>query len=142
MSKTVSSHIVEFLREKRPIGGELKAKAIEHITDGVAVMLAGSRTDAVRKLVDFASTQTHDSTSTLLGLASKTSPTYAALVNGTSGHADDYDDTQLASSPDRVYGLMTHPTVPVLASALVAGEQVSCTGAELLEAFIAGFEVE
>jgi 2-methylcitrate dehydratase PrpD len=142
MSKSVTSYIVEFLREKKPMGGELKAKAIEHITDGIAVMLAGSRTDAVKKLVDFSSTQTQDSTSTLLGLASKTSPTYAALVNGTSGHADDYDDTQLASSPDRVYGLMTHPTVPVLSSALAAGEYVSCTGAEFLEAFIAGFEVE
>jgi 2-methylcitrate dehydratase PrpD len=142
MSKTVTSSIVEFLLEKRPISSELKAKAVEHITDGIAVMLAGSRTDAVKKLVDFASTETNDSASTLLGLASKTSPTYAAMVNGTSGHVDDYDDTQLASSPDRVYGLMTHPTVPVLASALAAGEYTSCTGAELLEAFIAGFEVE
>jgi len=105
MSETVTSLIVDFLREKRLISSELKAKAIEHITDGVAVMLAGSRTDAVKKLVDFTSTQTHDTASTLLGLASKTSPTYAALINGTSGHVDDYDDTQLASSPDRVYGL-------------------------------------
>jgi 2-methylcitrate dehydratase PrpD len=142
MSKTVSSYVVEFLREKRSISSELKEKAVEHITDGIAVMLAGSRTDAIKKLVDFASTQTHESTSTLVGLAPKSSPTHAALINGTSGHADDYDDTQLASSPDRVYGLMTHPTVPVLASALAAGEYVSCTGAELLEAFVAGFEVE
>lgn len=142
MGETVTSLIVDFLREKKLISSVLKAKAIEHISDGVAVMLAGSRTDAVKKLVDFTSTQTHDSTSTLLGLASKTSPTYAALINGTSGHVDDYDDTQLASSQDRVYGLMTHPTVPVLASALAAGEYVSCTGTELLEAFITGFELE
>ena len=105
-------------------------------------MLAGSRTDAVKKLVEFAPTQTQESSSTLLGLGSKTSPTYAALINGTSGHVDDYDNTQLASSPERVYGLMTHTTVPVLASAIAAGEYVSCTGSEFLEAFIAGFEVE
>jgi 2-methylcitrate dehydratase PrpD len=40
---------------------------------------------------------------------------HAALANGASGHAMDYDDTQLSSSPDRVFGLLTHPTVPVLA---------------------------
>ena len=37
---------------------------------------------------------------------------------------------------------MTHPTVPVLAAALAVGEIVECSGSELLDAFIAGFEVE
>ena len=40
-------------------------------------------------------------------------PRTRALANGASGHAMDYDDTQLSSSPDRVFGLLTHPTVPV-----------------------------
>lgn len=65
-----------------------------------------------------------------------------ALVNGTSGHADDYDDTQLASSQDRIYGLLTHPTVPVPASALAVGEEQIFSGKEFLEAFVTGFEVE
>jgi 2-methylcitrate dehydratase PrpD len=81
-------------------------------------------------------------TSTLLGFAGKAPTTNAALVNGTSGHADDYDDTQLSTSPDRIYGLLTHPTVPVLAAALAAGEDVDCSGTAFLNAFIAGFEVE
>jgi len=142
MDDTVTGQVVEYLLSEKPIDAKLRAKAIEHLTDGVAVMMAGSRSEATKKLIGYALTQTHDTTSTILGFLSKTSPEYAALINGASGHADDYDDTQLASSPDRVYGLLTHPTVPVLASALAAGEYVSCTGAELLEAYVAGFEVE
>ena len=34
---------------------------------------------------------------------------HAALANGASGHAMDYDDTQLSTTPDRTFGLLTHP---------------------------------
>src|SRR5690606_12916295 len=72
----------------------------------------------------------------------KTSAALAALVNGTSGHALDWDDTQLATSADRIFGLLTHPTVPPLVAALAIGEQRGCSGAAFLEAFLTGFEVE
>ena len=39
----------------------------------------------------------------------KTGAASAALVNGTAGHALDWDDTQLATSADRIFGLLTHP---------------------------------
>ena len=54
----------------------------------------------------------------------------------------DYDDTQLSSTPDRVFGLLTHPTVPVLAASLALGERVGASGATFLDAFLVGFEVE
>ena len=47
----------------------------------------------------------------------------AALANGASGHAMDYDDTQLSASADRVFGLLTHPTVPALAASLAVAER-------------------
>ena len=105
-------------------------------------MIAGSRTICAQKLYDYVTKQTTVKSSSLIGFKHRSTPAFAALVNGTSGHADDYDDTQLASSPDRTYGLLTHPTVPVLASALAVGEQLSCSGSEFLDAFISGFEVE
>jgi 2-methylcitrate dehydratase PrpD len=142
MSDTCSSEVVRFLQRKKIITEPLKARAITHMTDGLAVMLAGSRTECAKKLATYSLKETRQRTSTLVGFRDKTSPSLASLVNGASGHADDYDDTQLASSPDRIYGLLTHPTVPVLAAALAVGEQTSCSGAELVEAFIAGFEVE
>jgi 2-methylcitrate dehydratase PrpD len=72
----------------------------------------------------------------------KTSAAAAALVNGTSGHALDWDDTQLATSADRIFGLLTHPTVPPLVAALAVGEPRRVSGATFLEAFLTGFEVE
>ena len=142
MTETCSSEVVKFLLEKRNIRKAVKERAVLHIIDGLAVMLAGSRTDCARMLSEYVSKETGDISSTLLGFGKKSSPSFAALVNGTSGHADDYDDTQLASSPDRTYGLLTHPTVPVLAACLAVGEDTSCSGSEFLQAFIYGFDME
>ncbi len=67
----------------------------------------------------------------------------AALINGTAGHAMDWDDTQLSVTPDRVYGLLTHPTIPPLAAGLAISEKLgSVSGEDFLTAFLAGFEVE
>jgi 2-methylcitrate dehydratase PrpD len=66
----------------------------------------------------------------------------AALANGASGHAMDFDDTQLSSSSDRVFGLLTHPTVPALAASLAVGERLDVPGRLFVEAFLTGFEVE
>jgi 2-methylcitrate dehydratase PrpD len=142
MNPSLTSEIVDYLLRADPPPAEVRRKAVEHIIDGVAVMLAGSRTECARKLVDFVSEKGGKPSSTLVGFESKAYVSDAALVNGTSGHADDYDDTQLSTSPDRIYGLLTHPTVPVLSAALAVGEMERCSGGELLEAFIAGFEVE
>jgi 2-methylcitrate dehydratase PrpD len=54
----------------------------------------------------------------------------------------DYDDTQLSDAPDRVFGLLTHPTVPVLAASLAVAERAGVSGRAFLEAFLVGFEVE
>jgi 2-methylcitrate dehydratase PrpD len=66
----------------------------------------------------------------------------AALANGVAGHAMDYDDTQLSTSKQAVYGLLTHPTTPVLAAVLAMGEKEKITGRELVLAYILGVEVE
>jgi 2-methylcitrate dehydratase PrpD len=63
-------------------------------------------------------------------------------VNGIGIHADDYDDTQLAVAEDRVYGLLTHPTAPVLAAALALGESRSISGRDLMAAYHVGVESE
>ena len=54
----------------------------------------------------------------------------------------DYDDTQLSTSREAVYGLLTHPTTPVLAAALAIGETEKITGREFVLAYILGVEVE
>jgi 2-methylcitrate dehydratase PrpD len=142
MSPSITTEVVDFILKKDAPPTAIKKKAVDHVIDGIAVMLAGSRTECVKTLGTFIREKGGTPSSTLIGFNHKSHPADAALVNGTSGHADDYDDTQLSSSPDRIYGLLTHPTVPVIAAALAIGETLDCSGRELLEAFIAGFEVE
>jgi 2-methylcitrate dehydratase PrpD len=57
-------------------------------------------------------------------------------------HVEDFDDTQLAAAPDRVYGLLTHPTVPVLPAALALAETAGAGGKDLMLAYQLGAEVE
>ena len=69
-------------------------------------------------------------------------PPLAAFVGGVRGHVLDYDDTQLSTRPEGVYGLLTHPSVPVLSAALAVGCAEGSNGADLLAAFIAATEAE
>ena len=78
----------------------------------------------------------------MVGDGLSTSAQLAALATGTAGHADDFDDTQLAQDVGRIYGLLTHPTVPALASTLAVAQETGATGKEFLTAFCGGFEVE
>ena len=80
--------------------------------------------------------------STIVGSSLKAPPRFAALANGIGIHADDYDDTQLAVAGDRVYGLLTHPTAPVLSAALAMGEARAISGRDLMIAYHVGVEVE
>src|SRR6195256_332995 len=79
---------------------------------------------------------------TVIGSSMKAPVRFAAFVNGIGIHADDYDDTQLAVAKDRVYGLLTHPTAPTLASGLAKAEVREMSGRDLLLAYHIGVEVE
>lgn len=142
MGSKITTEVVKFILERRPSQTDVRNKASEHIIDGVGVMLAGSRSECANKIAHFIRNKGCAGSCTLLGFDFKAEASDAALVNGASGHADDYDDTQLSSTPDRIYGLLTHPTVPVLAAALAAAESTCCSGLEFVEAYVAGFEVE
>ncbi len=125
----------------------MPADAVEQakrcLIDGFGVVLAGSTLRGSAIVREYAKRVADRKEATILGASAFMAPVqYAALVNGASGHAMDFDDTQLSSTPDRTYGLLTHPTVPALASALAVAERQGATGAEFLEAFLIGFEVE
>ena len=113
------------------------------ILDGLGLALAGSRAESgpiSRKFIEQSGVRT--GAATVIGTAQKTSARFAALVNGISIHADDFDDTQLAAAKDRVYGLLTHPTVPVLPAIFALAEQRTVNGKDWLLAYHVGTEVE
>jgi 2-methylcitrate dehydratase PrpD len=113
------------------------------ILDGLGLALAGSRAETGPLCMQYLNTLgALQGGSTIIGTSRRTAPQFAALVNGISIHADDFDDTQLAAAKDRVYGLLVHPTVPVLPAVLALGEQRKISGKELLLAYHLGVEVE
>lgn len=118
------------------------------LLDGLGVMLAGSEQPIMGPLGRFIASQGGPGQSRLLGDVSRSVPApRAGLWHGTAGHAMDWDDTQLAEGPGRPYGLLMHPTVPPLASALAVSDLVASEtggkvdGKAFMTAFSAGFEV-
>ena len=106
------------------------------LIDGLGVVLAGSTTRGSALLRDYIRTSAGVAEATVFAPeAFQCGVAAAALANVASGHAMDFDDTQLSTSPDRIFGLLTHPTIPPLAAALAIGERDRVSGRRFLEAF-------
>src|SRR5438309_3853431 len=113
------------------------------ILDGLGLALAGSRAQTGSICREYlGQLGICDGKSSIIGSSIKTSPRFAAFVNGVSIHADDFDDTQLSAAKDRVYGLLVHPTVPVLPAVLAVTEGRAISGKEFMLAYHLGVEVE
>src|SRR5204863_10204785 len=126
----------------RDVAPEVISRARGFILDGLGVIVAGSTEKGSRILHDYIRRMHGAGEAVVLGAGFSAAAAHAALANGASGHAMDYDDTQLSTSPDRVFGLLTHPTVPALSASLAVGERLGVSGRVFLEAFLTGFEVE
>ncbi len=101
--------------------------------DTIGVMLAGASEPVATITRTVARVEGGAPLCTVVGSALRTSPTWAALCNGASGHAHDFDDTSFA--------LMGHPSVPLLATVLACGEAEMADGAAAVLAYLIGFEV-
>jgi 2-methylcitrate dehydratase PrpD len=137
--------VVDFIMRARREDAPPEAIALAKrcVVDGLGVMLAGSTTPASRIQRDVVRSGGGAGEATSIGAEPlRTTAASAALLNGLSGHALDFDDTQLSTTADRIFGLLTHPTIPPLAAALAVGERERASGAQVLEAFLTGFEVE
>ena len=143
--KGTTDALTAFITKTRlaDIPADVVAQAKRCLVDGFGVMLAGSTVKGSAIVRDYVRSVADRKEATVIGAAPlMTSAAHAALVNAASGHAMDYDDTQLSTTPDRTFGLLTHPTVPALAAALAVAERQRASGAAFLEAFLVGFEVE
>lgn len=111
--------------------------------DGLGLAIAGSVAKSGELVRKHLIAQGFNSgAATVIGSNLRCAPRFAAFANGVGVHADDYDDTQLAVAPDRVYGLLTHPTATALPAALAVGEQNNVSGADVFLAYHLGVELE
>jgi 2-methylcitrate dehydratase PrpD len=141
---TLTAYVAQFIRKSTlaSVQSDVVHLAKRSILDGLGLALAGSRSAAGRIAQDHVREQSCYEIASVLGTPIRTIPRLAAFANGLAIHADDYDDTQLAVKSDRVYGLLTHPTAPVLPAVLALSERDDRSGADLLEAYLVGVEVE
>jgi 2-methylcitrate dehydratase PrpD len=142
---SLTAYVADFIATTTyaDISSEIIPLGKKSILDGLGLALAGSVAksgDLLRR--HLGGLGCRDGQATLIGTALRLPARFAAFANGTAIHADDYDDTQLAVAKDRVYGLLTHPTAPVLPAVLAVAEQGGRSGRDLLRAYHVGVEVE
>lgn len=114
------------------------------LLDGLGLFVAGSEEHSVHILADEAEASGGRPEALLLGRGKTKVPApMAARVLGTAGHAHDWDDSQVSRDAGHIYGLLTHPTIPPLTSALVMTQKLGgIDGKTFMLAFLTGFEVE
>lgn len=132
ISEELASRITMYRFENVPSEGISSAKIA--ILDTLGVMLGGAQEQATLIVHRILEGGRKPGTSLILGTGHRTTCLDAALINGTSAHALDFDDVS-----DAMGG---HPSAPVLAALLALGEEVDATGKQILCAFIIGFETE
>lgn len=99
--------------------------------DTVGVMLAGSTETAASLVRDMVREEGAAPAVSVAGAPLRTSPQLAALCNGVATHALDFDFTYQQ-------GQLMAPVIPAL---LPLAEKTGASSAELIEAFVVGFEV-
>src|SRR5437016_8352120 len=112
------------------------------ILDGLGLALSGSKARTSDLLAVYVKPFEGKDGATVIGTTDKLPVRFAALANGVAIHIDDFDDTQLAAAKDRVYGLLVHPTVPVLPAAFGLAETTGKGGKDFMLAYHLGLEVE
>jgi 2-methylcitrate dehydratase PrpD len=141
----LTKYIVEFVRNTKftDLPADVLDLGKKSILDGLGLALAGARAENGRMFREYAaSIGLPDRGATVMGTKNKLTPRFAAFANGLAIHVEDFDDTQLAVAKDRVYGLLTHPTAPVLPAALALTDTTATAAKDFLVAYHVGVEVE
>lgn len=108
-----------------------KAKAL--LLDYVGTSVAVVHEDPAQRLIRFARSVGGPAEARIFGAGVSVAAPWAALVNGALGHMAELDDTHR--------GTMSHPGDAIWAAALAIGEKTRASGAQVLTAGIAGYEV-
>ena len=136
MTKNVSRTIADFVASTG--WDDLPAKVVHEakrsLLNYVACAIAGSNEPAIQKTLCVMSRVAASGPHRIVARAERTDMLLAAYVNAASANIFDYDDTHQST--------VIHPTAPVAPALFARAESRTCTGRELLRAFILGGEIE
>lgn len=133
---SATQRVVDFIcdTQAEAIPPEAREMGRRALLDTIGVTLAGVNEPSARISRELLEAEGGNGLATVLGTNLRTSLSGAALTNGTAGHALDYDD---------VGGHMGgHPSIPLMPALLAAAESTGASGADMVTAFVIGFEVE
>src|SRR5262245_1617183 len=112
-----------------PKGFEMAKTAI---MDCLGVAVAGGTEESAQISGRLAREERAKEETTIYGQRFKSSVLQGAFVNGTASHAHDFDHSFVAGG---------QPTAPIIPALFALGEPLVVSGKQILEAYIAGFEV-
>jgi len=104
------------------------------VLDAIGCTLAGASDALVEILLAEMREQGGAERATIIGHKGRLPAPAAAIVNGAASHALDFDDVNLA--------MPGHPSVAILPALLALAEERGSSGAEVLTAFVAGYELQ
>lgn len=135
MKPTAIEKIASFVADFDPSSATTAGRhvAARALYDTIAVAIAGVGEPASRAILDYARGQTAPAMAIIWATGDRLPIELAALVNGTMGHALDFDDV---SSP-----LRGHPSVAIFPALVALGESRDVSGKALIDAYLTGFEV-
>src|SRR6202453_3228984 len=132
--RQVTRELAGFVHDA-PAGG-VSARGLDVVRQGVldlcGVTIAAGGEPASRIAVDYARSQAANGPAAVLGGGVRLAPTLAALVNGTAGHALDFDDIGLGHA---------HVSVRSVPAVLAVAELTGADGAAFVDALVVGYEV-
>jgi 2-methylcitrate dehydratase PrpD len=116
------------------LSGDVVERTKYLLLDYLGVALAGSLSDSSKPVYRMLARSASPGPCTVMGTATKASPEYAALANGTAAHSLELDDTHQAGS--------IHPGVVMFSTAIALCETLPDTDCgRFLSAVVAGYEV-
>lgn len=109
-------------------------RTVDLFVDWTGSTLSGKGHKAITILENFAQAMgPADGAAEILTNRKRTSPLFAALVNGAASHISEQDDVH--------NGSVFHPAAVVFPAALAAAQQTGATGEQFITACVAGYEV-
>src|SRR5689334_9586697 len=120
--------------DSRDVPKEARREGVRSIVNWLGCAVGAARHEAVDCALAALTPFAGPAQATVLGREEKTDILHAALMNGITSHVFDFDDTHLPT--------IIHPSGPVASAIFALAEYKPASGADLLNAFILGVEVE
>lgn len=129
--EAIASWVTSAAVEQLPQPGVVLVKRA--FLDTLAVTLLGSRLEGPRIVAALEFERGGRESASIVGMGRRADVLAAALINGTSAHAELFDDN---NAP-----MIAHPSAPLVSALLPLAQERGASGRDMVYAYAAGFEV-